>query len=377
MREIYFDHAATTKPYREVLATFDKVTRDDFANSSSRHALGLKSHDLLEKARRQIARYLDVKDSEIIFTSGASEGNNLAIKGVSYHNHSWANRIITTKAEHPSVRNVFEELSKEGFDVVYLDYDEQGNLNLDELKKALNEHTSLVSIRAVNNELGDIFPIHEAHEIVKKSKAVLHVDATQAIGKETINSADYDLMTFSGHKIGGLKGSGLLVRKEKVRLDEQILGGSQERGYRAGTSRLPLDCSLATAIRLTLASRPERRENAKKRNDYLRGELSKIDEIVITSPANGSPFILSFALTKHKGSVIAQALSDKGIYVSTKSACSAREAGFSQVVRNAGYSEEISSNNIRLSFSGRENREDGEYFMEVLKEILADIKIKE
>lgn len=377
MREIYFDHAATTKPYPEVLSVFDKVSRDDFANASSRHALGLKSHDLLEKARRQIARYLDVKDNEVIFTSGASEGNNLAIKGVAYHNKSWANRIITTKAEHPSVRNVFEELQKEGFDVVYLDYDKDGNLNLDELKNALNSHTSLVSIRAVNNELGDVFPISKAYEIIQQSKAVLHVDATQAIGKEPIRSSDYDLRTFSGHKIGGLKGSGLLVKKERVRLDEQILGGSQESGYRAGTSMLPLDCSLATALRLSLTSRNRRRENAKKRNDYLRAELSKMDEIVITSPSNGSPFILSFAFTKHKGSVIAQALSDKGIYVSTKSACSAREAGFSSIVKNAGFDEIISSNNIRLSFSGREEIQDGEYFIQTLKDILQDIKIKE
>ena len=377
MKEIYFDNAATTKPYPEVLSIFDKVARDDFANASSRHALGLKAHDLLEKARRQIARYLKVKENEIIFTSGASEGNNLAIKGVSYHNHGWANRIITTKAEHPSVRNVFRELEKEGFDVVYLDYDKEGRLNLEELKNALNEHTSLVSVMAVNNELGDVFPIHEVHELLKGSKAVLHVDATQAIGKEDVDSKDYDLMTFSGHKIGGRKGSGLLVKKEKVRLDGQILGGSQEEGLRAGTSPLPLDCSLATAIRLTLTSQKERRENARKRNGFLREELSKIPEIVITSPTSGTPFILSFALTKHKGSVIAQALSDRGIYVSTKSACSAREAGFSSVVKNAGYSSLVASNNIRLSFSGRESLEEGSYFREVLKDILAHTRIKE
>ncbi len=371
---IYFDCAATVKPYEEVLNTYNKISMEYFGNASSNHGLGFTSSNMLEKARNQIAKYLKVLPEEVFFDSGASEGNNLAIKGVTYHNKGWANRIITTKAEHPSVSEVFHELEKEGFEVVYLDYDKEGRLDLEQLKNALNEKTSLVSIMAVNNEIGYIFPIHEIHEITKKTKAVLHVDATQAIGKEQLDSKDYELMTFSGHKIGGLKGSGGFIKKKGVEIQSQILGGSQEHNLRAGTSATNLDCSLATALRISLQTLEERKNNAKKLNDYLRKQLSSIEEVIILSPKNATPFILSFALKEHKGSIIAEALSNQEIYVSTKSACSSREAGYSPIVKNAGYDDEIASNAIRLSFSGYEDLSQGEEFILSLKTILKEIK---
>ncbi len=374
---IYFDCAATTKPYKEVLDTYVKISNDYFANASSNHGLGFSSSNILEKARGQIAKYLGVLSQEVIFTSGASEGNNLAIKGVAYHNMGWAKKIITTKAEHPSVTNVFQQLEKEGFDVVYLDYDMEGHLDLEKLKKEIDDHTSLVSIMAVNNEVGYIFPIHEIYKIVKNTKALLHVDATQAVTKEELSPLDYDLMTFSGHKIGGLKGSGVLVKKKNVELDPQILGGSQEENLRAGTSATNLDCALACALRISSASRKERRKNASLLNQSLRQELEKIPEVVITSPLTATPFILSFALKEHKGSVIAEALSNAGIYVSTKSACSSREAGYSTVLKNAGYDENIASNGIRLSFSGNEPISQGEEFIKKLNQILSEIKVRQ
>jgi cysteine desulfurase len=374
---IYFDCAATVKPYPEVLETYTKISQDYFANSSSNHALGFSCSAVLEKARGQIAKYLGVNPSEVLFDSGASEGNNLAIKGVAYHNKGWANRIITTKAEHPSVFNVFEQLEKEGFEVIYIPYDKEGRLNLEMLRSSINDHTSLVSIMAVNNEVGYIFPIHEVHEIVSHTKAVLHVDATQAIAKENLSGQDYDLMTFSGHKIGGLKGSGVLVKKKGVELSPLILGGSQESGFRAGTSATNLDCALATALRISIKNMAERRKKAGQIKEYLKRELSKIDEVVITSPQDSTPFILSFALTRHKGSVIAEALSNEGVYVSTKSACSSREAGYSEVLKNAGYDENISSNGIRLSFSGNEDISQAEEFMRILLRLLDEIKVRQ
>ena len=373
---IYFDCAATVMPYQETIDTYVKLSKDYFANSASNHGLGYLSSNMLEKARGQIAKYLKVSSDEVYFTSGASEGNNLAIKGVANHNKGWAKRIITTKAEHPSVSKVFEELENEGFEVIYIDYDKDGKLNLKQLEDSINEHTSLVSIMAVNNEVGYIFPIHEIHEIVKKSKAVLHVDATQAIGKEELSSLDYELMTFSGHKIGGLKGSGVLIKKKGIEIKPLIVGGDQEKGLRAGTSAMNLDCSLATALRISLNNQNERRKKAALLNEYLRNELSKIDEVVITSPINATPFILSFALREHKGSVIAEALSNEEIYVSTKSACSSREAGYSSVLFNAGFDENISSNSIRLSFSGNEDIKEGEIFIDKLKKILDEIKVR-
>ncbi len=374
---IYFDCASTVKPYPEAVKVFSDISMNDFANASSNHALGFQCSSILLRARTQIAKYLKVLPDEVIFTSGASEGNNLAIKGIAYHNKSWAKRIITTKAEHPSVLNVFKKLEEEGFDVIYLDYDEEGKLNLDELVSALDVPTSLVSIMAVNNEVGYIFPIDEIYSIVKKnSRALLHVDATQAISKETL-PINYDLLTFSGHKIGGLKGSGVLVKKKNVVLDGQIIGGEQENGLRAGTTPLGLDCSLATALRLSMQSQDARRKNATIINQYLRDELSKIDEIEITSKGNCTPFILSFALKKHKGSIIAESLSNMGVYVSTKSACSSREEGYSYVLKNAGYDETIAYNGIRLSFSGTESMKDAEDFMTALKQVLNEVKTKE
>lgn len=375
---IYFDCASTVKPYPEVLKVFSDISMNDFANASSNHALGFQCSSILLRARTQVAKYLHVLPEEVVFTSGASEGNNLAIKGIAYHNKGWAKRIITTKAEHPSVLNVFKKLEEEGFDVVYLDYDEEGRLDLEELKEALKVPTSLVSVMSVNNEVGFIFPVDEIYSIVKKnSRAVVHVDATQSVTKENLDPASYDLMTFSGHKIGGLKGSGVLVKKKNVVLDEQIIGGEQENGMRAGTTPLGLDCSIATALRLSIATQNQRREQAKKINTYLREELSKIDEIEITSKGNCSPFMLSFALKLHKGSIIAESLSNMGVYVSTKSACSSREEGYSYVLKNAGYDEVIASNGIRLSFSGTEDIKDAVDFMSALKEVLSSVKIKE
>lgn len=378
MEEIYFDCASTIRPYKEALDVFNKVSIDSFANDSSTHMLGIKSHELLQKARAQVSKYLKVLSEEVIFTSCASESNNTAIKGVAYRNRSWANRLITTKGEHPSVLNVFKELEREGFEVVYLDYDRYGRLNLDQLKDSLNDKTSLVSVMSVNNEVGYIFPIEEISKIVKEnSRALLHVDITQSVGKEDIDLSYIDLASFSGHKIGALKGSGVLIKKKGIFLNPLIVGGSQEDGYRAGTTALPLYCSLATALRISLKSMKERRENAIKINEKLKEGLKEIDEVEITSLGNCSPFILSFALTKHKGSVIAEALSNRGIYVSTRSACSAREKGYSYVLKEAGYDDTIASNGIRLSFSGNETVEQCDTFLKALKEILEQVKIKE
>lgn len=376
-QNIYFDCSSTTMPYPEVLETFQKVSTQYFANPSSNHALGYQSSNILEKARGQIAKYLHCLSEEVIFTSGATEGNNLAIKGVSYHNKGWANRIITTKGEHPSVLNVFMELEKEGFEVVYLDYDKNGNLDLNQLENSLNERTSLVSVMQVNNEVGFVFPIDKVYQIVhQKSKALLHVDATQALCKIDLPK-EYDLLSFSGHKIGCVKGSGALIKKKQVMLDEQMLGGSQEYGLRAGTSFMGSDCALATALRISYSKMETRTSNVKKLNSYLRDGLSKIDEVKILTPIDATPYILNFALLKHKGSVVAEALSNEGIYVSTKSACSSKEPGMSYVIKGCGYDDLIASNSIRLSFSGDETIDQADIFLQTLKRILDEIKIKE
>ncbi len=375
MKKIYFDAASTTIPNKEVLDVFSATSLSTFGNASSNHKLGFEADELLSKSRNQIAKYLDVKSEEIIFTSGATESNNIAIKGVALHNLSWAKNIITTKVEHPSVLNVFKKLETDGFNVTYLDCDKEGNLDFQTLEKSLDNKTSLVSIMSVNNELGFIFPLEKIYNLVhSKSKAFLHTDATQGIAKTEIKSSSYDLLSFSLHKIEGLKGCGILVKKSNVNLDSIFQGGNQEFGIRSGTSPLPLIASSATAVRLAFLNMNFRVANAKNLKDYLKKELEKIDEVEILSPTNSSPFILSFALTKHKASVISQGLSDKGIYVGSKAACSEKLKSYSLVAFNAGYSKEISENIIRLSFSGNEEISDGELFIKEIKELLSTIK---
>lgn len=374
MKEIYFDSASTTKPNKEVIDVFSSLSLSYYGNAASSHKLGFDAENIINKSRDQIAKYIGCKSDEIIFTSGATESNNLAIKGVAYHNYSWAKKIITTKAEHPSVLNVFSHLEKKGFNVTYIDFDKDGNLDLNQFESALDKTTSLVSIMRVNNELGFIFPIEKIYKIIKaKSKAVLHCDATQAIGKMELNFP-YDLLSFSMHKINGLKGIGILVKKNNVQLESQNIGGSQEFGLRAGTSPVALIGSSATAVRLAFQNMDNKIANVRIVWDYLYNELSKIDEVVIISRKSGSPFILSFALTKHKASIVTQALSDRNIFVGTKAACSEKASSISQVTYNAGYSKEISSNGIRLSFIGDEKLEDAKYFITALKEILSEIK---
>lgn len=374
---IYFDCAATVKPYQEALDSFNNFSLKYFANDSSTHKLGFESKKMLEKARGQIAKYLNVKDSEIIFTSGATESNNMAIRQIAYHCKSWANKLITSKIEHPSVLNVFKQLENEGFIVNYIDIQEDGSLNFNQLEKCLDNKTSLVSIMSVNNETGLILPIDKIYKLVKeKSHALFHTDATQAIGKEKIDSLSYDLLSFSGHKIGAVKSTGVLVKKENVTLTPLIIGGGQENGYRSGTTPLAQICSLATALRISINSQKQRYDKASEIKNYLIEKLSEIEEVKITSLKNSTPFILSFSLLKHKGSVVAEALSECGIYVSTKSACSERSSSSSYVLENIYHDRQIAENGIRLSFSGTETQDECEIFIDVLKKILNQIKLQ-
>ena len=373
-KEIYFDCASTVKVEKEVLDTFSNVSNQYYANSSSTHRLGIEADEILSKAREQIARYLCVKKDEIIFLSSATEANNLAIQGVCNRNSKRGKRIITTAAEHPSVMEVFKQKEKEGFDVHYLNYDKYGNIDLNQLNNLLTKDVILVSMMKVNNETGYIFDTDKAYKMVKeKTDAFFHIDATQAIGKEKIDSSYYDLLSMSGHKIGGIKGSGLLVKKKDVLLSPILFGGGQEDGYRSSTVSTPLCASLATAIRLAYSTFDKRREKALKINSYLRENLKKIDEVEIISPIDATPYILSFALKKHKASIISEDLSNHNIFISTKSACSSKEKGYSYVIKNAGYSQLLAENSIRLSFSGKEEIEEGEIFIQELKSSLSRI----
>lgn len=375
---IYFDNAATAKVDPKVLDTYVKLTKELIGNPASVHALGVKSLDYLERARNQIAKTFKLKNKEVIFTSGASESNNLGIRGYAYRNRKKGNHLITSKVEHASVLQVFKEMESEGFEVTYLSVDKNGQINLDELKNSLRSDTILVSFMGVNNETGTIFPLGKIRKIIKEfSNAALMSDLTQAIGKVKLDLNQADMFSMSAHKIRGLKSSGLFVYNTDLKFSPLILGGGQERGMRSGTDNVPLDCALATAVRIYTNSFEQRYSQAMQIKNYLVKELEKFgkEEIVFISPMqNCSPFILNFSLLHYKASVLVEALSRREVYVSTKSACSSHAKGSSYVIDEMGFPKKVSSNAIRLSFEGTEDLQMAKDFMRILREELRELE---
>ena len=374
---LYFDNAATTSIDEEVLNTYTNALKKYYNNPSATHRFGMEGNNLLLSAKRQIAKYLSFtgcKEDEIILTSGATESNNLAIKGYVERYKKRGKHLITTKVEHPSVLNVYKNFEQSGYDVTYLDVTPSG-IDENALKSALRDDTILVSIMAVNNEVGAIYDINKLAKIVKEnSKAAFFTDATQALYKVSIDYRNCDLISFSAHKLHGLKGSGLLIKKNNIDLVPLLDGGGQENGYRSGTTNLPTAIALATTFRRANQTYEQRVKNATALSSYLIEELEKIPEISILSIKDKSPFILNFVMKEHKASVIAEALSRKDIMVSTKSACSSKKVGGSYVLKAYGYDDYLSGNGIRLSFSGDESLEDGKTFMLALNELLSSIR---
>ncbi len=374
---LYFDNAATTSIDEEVLNTYTNALKKYYNNPSATHRFGMEGNNLLLSAKRQIAKYLSFtgcKEDEIILTSGATESNNLAIKGYVERYKKRGKHLITTKVEHPSVLNVYKNFEQSGYDVTYLDVTPSG-IDENALKSALRDDTILVSIMAVNNEVGAIYDINKLAKIVKEnSKAAFFTDATQALYKVSIDYRNCDLISFSAHKLHGLKGSGLLIKKNNIDLVPLLYGGGQENGYRSGTTNLPTAIALATTFRRANQTYEQRVKNATALSSYLIEELEKIPEISILPIKDKSPFILNFVMKEHKASVIAEALSRKDIMVSTKSACSSKKVGGSYVLKAYGYDDYLSGNGIRLSFSGDESLEDGKTFMLALNELLSSIR---
>lgn len=369
---IYFDNAATTRPSLAVLECFEKENEQCFANPSSRHAYGREAYRKLENARLSILKSLSLSnDYRVLFTSGASESNNLAIKGIAKEYLRRGKRIITTQVEHPSVLEAFRSLEKEGFEVIYLPTKEDGTVDPETLKENMNKETILVSIMATNNETGSNNDILALSKIVHSfPKAFFHVDVTQAIGKRDLPYSSIDLFSFSGHKIHGLKGTGALILKKNITLLRQIDGGDQEYFFRAGTDNLPGDEALAVALEEATKNLKDNIAHAKEISSFLREGLEKNDEILMNSPLDGSPFILNFSLKRKKASVVTEALSHEGIYVSSVSACNSKGEPISYVLEAMGFSKERAMNSIRLSFSRENTLEEAKTFLNTLQNIL-------
>lgn len=372
---IYFDNAATTKPNEEVVALYNKVELEYFGNTSSIHALGIESSSLLNKARESILKSFNLKGYRVIFTSNATEANNLAIKGYCLAHKGRGNHLITSVAEHPSVLEVFRSLEKEGFEVTYLPVNNRGKVLLQDLKKAIRKETILVSIMSTNNEVGAMNNIHQMSEIVHQNpKAVFHSDTTQSIGKDPLVYSDLDMFVISSHKIHGLKGSGCLICKEKIELSPVIFGGGQEYGLRSGTVALSQAVSTAKAIQLAQSKISLNYNKISKINQQITDKLRNIEGVVINSNDECSPYILNFSLLEKKASVVVEALSNKSIYVSSVSACNSKGEKSSYVVMAMTNNETYAANTIRLSFDENSTLEEADEFVAQFIKILEEIR---
>ena len=375
-RIIYLDNASTSKVNSEVLDSFNQISLKYFANASSIHRLGQESNRLLEKSREQILSLLNLNHHEVIFTSGATEANNLAIKGYALANRNRGNHLITSATEHPSVLNTFKQLEKYGFEITILPVNEKGVIEVNSLREAVNEQTILVSIMSVNNEIGAVNPIKEIGEYLKKyPKIAFHVDMTQAIGKIDIPLENVDMFSFAGHKIHGLLGSGALVKEKKIVLEPQNSGGGQENNLRSGTNTVALSASLAKALRLAIVNRETNYQKVSELRDYLVSYLKdNEDKYVLNSLDKNNPYIVNFSLKNRKASVVVEALSNRNIMVSSLSACHSKNEDYSYVVYALKHDMCLAHNTIRVSFSYDNTLDDVKDFINALKEIIKEIK---
>lgn len=362
---IYLDYSATTPVNEEVLKVFNKVCLEYPGNSNSLHSLGIKSKELEDYATEKIAKLLKVKPSEIIYTSGSSESNNTAIKGVCNKYKNRGNHIITTNLEHSSVIAPLNYLTKEGFTIDYVKIKDNGLVDIDNLKELLTDETILVSISIVDSEIGLRQNIDEIGKLLKEyPKCIFHVDCTQGIGKINIDFTNIDLASISAHKFYGLKGIGLLIKKENIVIEPLIHGGKSTTIYRSGTPPLPLIVSLMKALELIIPNIDKNYEYITKLNNIIKDKLSTYELVHINSTENSIPHILNFSLLKIKPETFIHALEEYNIFISTKSACS-KSNTISSSVYALTKNEELSYQTLRISLSYLTTLEEVNKFLEV------------
>lgn len=374
---IYLDNSATTKPYKEVLDAYRTVAEDFFANPSSLHRKGGEAERLLRQARKSISELLNVSLSEVVFTSGGTESNNLAIKGVALQYMNRGKHLITSQIEHASSMRSFQQLENMGFEVTYLPVDTNGQISINDLENALTSETTLVSIMHVNNEIGAIQPIKDiGHKIKERSKALFHIDDVQGIGKVPLdfNDVKADLISYSAHKFHGLKGNGLLLKKRSVALFPLLSGGGQENEIRSGTENVPGIVAMAKALRLYFDSATTKKDKLEGWRKKLVGELPKIVGIELNSSGIAAPHIINFSVRGIKPEVLIHTLEEKDIYVSTRSACSSKAAETSHVLTAAGFPVERAKTAIRVSLSYDTTDEQIEIFLSELQKAISKLK---
>ena len=366
---IYLDNCATTKPYKEALDAFVEVNTSYYGNPASINKFGKTTNKLLSAARAQVATILGVGEESIFFTSCATESNNIALLGSVGHKKDFGNRIIVSKIEHPSVLETFRELERRGFILDYVNVDENGIIDFNHLKTLLTKETILLSVMQVNNVFGAIQPINEISEILKNyPKVHFHVDGVQGVLKNSIDLSKVDSYSISAHKFHGLKGIGVLYLKSRRTVHNITFGGGQEDGLRSGTVNVAAAVSLAKSLRLSQEKVEVIKTKHKEYKKLIVDEFSKYKHIVINSPLseNFVDSIVNISLPKIKGEVIVNALNDRGIMVSTTSACSSKTFHLNEALYARGLSKENIEGSIRVSFSYETTRKEVETFIEVL-----------
>lgn len=385
---VYLDHSATTRVEEQVVDLMVEMMREEYGNPSSLHRMGLKAEKRIKKAREQLAKVLGVKSKELVFTSGGTEANNLAIRGVAHQYASRGKHLITTTIEHPSVLHTFKRLEKEGYLITYLKVDGEGFIDLEELKAAVTPETILVSIMHVNNELGSIQPIKEIGYMLKEidSRIIFHVDAVQSFCKLAVQPKELkvDLMTVSGHKIHGPKGVGALYINEKITLKPLIEGGGQERDLRSGTENVPGMVGFGLAAQLMNQDREKKLTQLKELKVWFLTEIqNRIPDVKINGPATvqamiegwSAPHIINLSIPGLKAEVLLHTLEDQGIYVSTGSACHSRQSAPSHVLQAIKIDARALESALRISLSFHTTREELEYVLEKLPYLVEELRI--
>jgi cysteine desulfurase len=374
--EAYFDNSATTKVLDSVKDIVVKTMTEDYGNPAAKHRKGMEAEQYIRDARKIIADTMKVQEKEILFTSGGSESNNMALIGTAWANKRAGKHIISTSIEHPSVYNPLGVLEELGFEVTILPVDHDGHISLKELEEAIRPDTILVSTMYVNNEVGAVEPVEEISKVIKtKNPSTLyHVDAIQAYGKYVIRpkKQGIDLLSVSGHKIHGPKGVGFLYIRSGVKIKPLIYGGGQQAGLRSGTENVPGAAGLGVAAKEMYTDHATKIQKLTELKDYMTDRLGEIEGTVVNSKkgADSAPQIVSVSFEGVRSEVLLHALEDKNIYVSSGSACSSNHPGISGTLKGIGVSQKLLDSTIRMSFSLFNTKEEIDYTIDVLKELV-------
>lgn len=374
--EIYLDNSATTMPYEEVIEAVCGTMKNYYGNPSSSHSLGFKAEQKLREVRANIAKSINASSEEIIFTSGGSESNNFLIKGFA----KAASHIITTKIEHSSIINTFKSLEDLGVKVTYIDVDENGRINVEQLMDSITKDTQIVSIAHVNSEIGVIQDIELIGKLIKQKsgRAKFHVDAVQSYGKLPIDVERFniDLLSTSAHKIHGPRGIGFSYIRKGLMPNSLINGGGQERNLRSGTENLAGIVGFAAAAEIMCKNQYANFNKVLDLKKYFIEKLSELDDVIINSKleTNFTPYILSVSFKGVKGEVLLHSLEEKGIYVSTGSACSSKSNKVSEVLKSLGRNLELQGGTIRFSFCEYNNKSEIDYVINELHKSLEFLK---